>query len=929
MKKILFTTLFLVAGIITVMAQCNALSQGTPPTQSVCYNSSATINLAAATGGDSGNTYLWEQSTSGSSGWTNASGINNTQNYRTPNLTSNMYYRRKVTSGCDGTVNTGNAALISVYPQLQITSQSVQQTICYSTAPEEALSITATGGASLTYQWQQSSTGTSGWTNVSNGTGVTYRPATLIATTYYRCRVTSGNSCGTAISGNIAVNVLPDFSTGTIAGEGETICYNTPATTIISTQNASGGDGNITYKWLRNGMTIPDYSSPDFSTFTPTEAGTYTRLAKDGRCSTTLAPSSGSWTLTVRDGFNAGSITSGRDTICLNTQPDQILNSANASGGDNDITYRWKVNGNDITGTDNAGYTPPVQTVAGIYNYTREAKDNICTNGNYIQSGGIFTLTVLPGFTVGSIATTGETICHNTPATTITSIQNAEGGSGNIIYEWRKNGTIVSGSNSPNFTPTEAGLYTRWVKDSKCTADFAQSTGSWTLTIRDEFNAGSISTTGETICNGGQPVQISSAVEASGGNAPVAYRWKVNDEVISNSDLSAYTPPVRTEAGIYNYTREVKDATCNNWTASSGNWMLVVDPLPGTPQAPTGSNFVCQLTEKNNYEIQGNSDTDNYDWDLSPAYAGTVAGNGSKISVYWNPEFSGTANLKVKGINACSESSYSQPLPIRVKETPEVQFTQVSNPVCSNSKELIYSVGHLTNVTYNWQIEQGQIISDNTGNSVIVNWNKDIAGSTGKLFVNVTDNDGCEYNAEYNVSMSSGSAPDLNDIAFKTGKNGDPYILLYPNPSGEYMYQWYKNELPVKGATKQFFYPPDFGETLEKDAVYKVYVSEIHDSLCGNFTNTYEHSPAQTKNVKIFPNPSVGDFTIYFNDLIAGSDVKTAELKIYSVTGTLIFQSEINTENNYIHNSKLNPGVYIISIKTGNYVIITEKLIVK
>ncbi len=88
----------------------------------------------------------------------------------------------------------------------------------------------------------------------------------------------------------------PAFTAGAIASTGQALCSGSAYTTIGSTTAASGGDGRITYQWLRNGTAI---GSTNTATYVPTQAGTYTRQAKDGTCNTAWVTSTGSWIVTV------------------------------------------------------------------------------------------------------------------------------------------------------------------------------------------------------------------------------------------------------------------------------------------------------------------------------------------------------------------------------------------------------------------------------------------------------------------------------------------------------------------------------------------------------------------------------------------------------------------------------------------------------
>ncbi|MCL2246466.1 MAG: choice-of-anchor L domain-containing protein, partial [Lentimicrobiaceae bacterium] len=89
------------------------LLQPNPAGANIAYNTTHTFSLGAATTSAGTITYLWQQSTD-SLTWSAASGANNTQNYTTPALTSDMYYRRIAISNlCDVSINS-KAALVSV-----------------------------------------------------------------------------------------------------------------------------------------------------------------------------------------------------------------------------------------------------------------------------------------------------------------------------------------------------------------------------------------------------------------------------------------------------------------------------------------------------------------------------------------------------------------------------------------------------------------------------------------------------------------------------------------------------------------------------------------------------------------------------------------------------------------------------------------------
>ena len=170
-------------------------------------------------------------------------------------------------------------------------------------------------------------------------------------------------------------------------------------------------------------------------------------------------------------------------------------------------------------------FDPSISDGAG--DYTREAKDG-CSS--FTASTGTWTVTEYNAFSAGAINDIGEFICNGGDPSTITSSSAASGGDGSITYQWKKNGVVLSSSNSATFDPSisdGAGDYTREAKDGTC-ASFTASTGTWRVTEYSAFSAGAINTTGEDICNGGDPTTITSSSAASGEMAvlPISgRRW--------------------------------------------------------------------------------------------------------------------------------------------------------------------------------------------------------------------------------------------------------------------------------------------------------------------------------------------------------------------------------------------------------------------
>ena len=104
-----------------------------------------------------------------------------------------------------------DSVYINVYKPLTAGAVTDSQAVCVRTVAN-ALSCNISGGSGVyTYQWQSSTNGTTGWTNIAGATSATYTPPTLIQsrTTYYHVIVT--DRCGIVTSNSMAVNFKPCY----------------------------------------------------------------------------------------------------------------------------------------------------------------------------------------------------------------------------------------------------------------------------------------------------------------------------------------------------------------------------------------------------------------------------------------------------------------------------------------------------------------------------------------------------------------------------------------------------------------------------------------------------------------------------------------------------------------------------------------------
>jgi hypothetical protein len=305
----------------TAVIHIDQLSAGgeTGPAQTICFGTQAAdISLV----GHNGDVMGWEQATDAFFTFPQPVGTvtaTTLSAYDIGTLTQTMYFRATVQSG-SCTPEYSEPTEIIVRPAFIAGSiESAGETICYGGSAAGIYSIAEAGGGdqNIHYQWQSSTTSaTEGFADIGTATTTFYIPPDgLTETTWFRRMAKDGECVSefTAADGVWQLLVLPQFSAGAIATDGEFICYEGQPGTIGSALDASGGDEVISYQWQYSAVDPDDdlFEDSDFimipdatdASFTP--AGNMTidtwfrRLAQDAYCHPEWEVSEGVWMVSV------------------------------------------------------------------------------------------------------------------------------------------------------------------------------------------------------------------------------------------------------------------------------------------------------------------------------------------------------------------------------------------------------------------------------------------------------------------------------------------------------------------------------------------------------------------------------------------------------------------------------------------------------
>ncbi|MFC5980543.1 PA14 domain-containing protein, partial [Flavobacterium salmonis] len=430
---------------VTVNANLSAVAVTPNIAQNVCITGSGSALTASPTGGGTV-TYQWgKRSVSG--GAITAIGGQTSASY-TPTgagLTLGTWY-----IVCTGTPTCGspiisNEVTVTVNQALSAApiTPNTAQNICVS-APGTALTVTPTGGGTVTYQWGKRSVSGGAITAIGGQTASSYTPtgASLTAGTWLVV-CTSTPSCGSPIISNevtVTVNTAP-VTPGTIT-QPTNICAGTTGN-IYSIASVNGA---TSYNWSVTGAGWAVTAGGTTASATITigsGAGTVSVTATNA-CGTSSASTTGSVTPTTAPS-TPGTITQPTNKCAGSTGNTYSIAAVSAA-----TSYTWSVTGTGWSVTAGGNTTSATITIGSGVGTVSVTATNGCGTSSASTTGSI-TPTTAP--------TTPGTITQpvNKYTNTTGNIFAIAAVSGATSYTWSVTGTgwsITSGGNTTSATIT-------------------------------------------------------------------------------------------------------------------------------------------------------------------------------------------------------------------------------------------------------------------------------------------------------------------------------------------------------------------------------------------------------------------------------------------------------------------------------------------
>jgi hypothetical protein len=416
------------------------------------------------------------------------------------------------------------------------------------------------------------------WTAPSNYTGVV-KLLTSSSTTLH-CQSNSGSTYYSSLVWRQSAQG-PSCTGVTITSHPQNQSVNSGNTATFSV--SVNGTGPFSYFWYKNGTFVTNttntnstsnsYTTPSLTTG---DNGNY-YYCLINNCNNTYQRQSNSATLTVNSSCTGVSITTHPQS-----QSKTVGNTATFSvvaGGTSPYTYQWKKNGTNISGATSSSYVTPTLTLSDNGN-TYSCYLTNCSGNNTTTSNSA-TLSVTNSCTSVSITTHPQSQSKTVGNTATFSV--VAGGTSPYTYQWKKNGTNISGATSSSYvTPTltlsdNGNTYSCYLTN--CSGNNTTTSNSATLSVTNSCTSVSITTHPQSQSKIVGNTATFSVV--AGGTSPYTYQWKKNGTNISGATSSSYVTPTLTLSDNGNtYSCYLTNCGGGNNTTSSSGTLTVTNNTP-------------------------------------------------------------------------------------------------------------------------------------------------------------------------------------------------------------------------------------------------------------------------------------------------------------------------------------------------------------
>ncbi len=537
------------------------------------------------------------------------------------------------------------------------------------------LNTSATGDPSFTYSW--SSVPVAGGLSANN---IANPIATPTATTVYTVTIRDGNGIIDTENTTITVNPLP--AAPSISTSGSTVCDGAnPDVTLTSSAAPNGG----TYVWYKGGIATGDVGG-SLIINDPAESGLYSVTVIDG-ITFCVSPQSPSETVTINAlPLITPVVTPATTTICSGSTV-----TVNIAGSQAGINYELFDGGTSLsTAIAGTGGAINLITSALSANTTITVRATNPTTTCTVLLSGTSVVTVTPIPTTPTVTPAGPVVvCEGSANITLTS----DAGAGN---QWYKDGLPIGGATATTFNittaPANSGSYTVISTVSGCASAVSNAVA---VTINAlPLTTPVVTPATTTICSGSTVT-----VNIAGSQAGINY--ELFDGGTSLSTAIAGTGGainLITSALSANTTITVRatNPTTTCTVLLSGTSVVTVTPIPTTPTVtPAGPVVVCEGSA--NITLTSDAGAGNQWYKDGLPIGGATA---TTFNITTAPANSGSYTV-ISTVSGCA-SAVSNAVAVTINALPLTTpvVTPATTTICSGSTVTVNIAGSQAGINY-------------------------------------------------------------------------------------------------------------------------------------------------------------------------------------------------------------------------------------
>ncbi len=529
--------------------------------------------------------------------------------------------------------------------------------------------VGATGSDPLTYQWRFNTTNVSGATtsvlNVNNAQPTNAGNYTVVIS----------NAFG-VVTSSIAMLVVhvPPFITTQLTNKSVTLSNNVTFSII------AGGDTPLAYQWwfnASNSIANATNTSLTITNATTNSAGNYAVVVSNPYGAVTSAVAK----LTVN---LPPLITTNPPATIIALVGSNIVLTAAATGSPT-LIYRWKRSGTNVAGLNLIGLTNEALSITNAQTTNSGNYTIVVTNsfGAVTSSVAAVSIGTAPNITTqpsGSSVTAGSSMTVSVVAS----------GSATLTYQWRLNGTNVSGATSATYFNNNPQ---------------AANAGYYTCVVTNNY--GSVTSSAALVNVSGapyifiQPTNINATAGSSnlfvvgaGGTATLRYRWRIGSTNILNATNATLIIPSIQSSNVGNYTVIITNTSGSVTSAVAALTIGIAPVITNQPVGRTvtaGSNVLFSV-------LAGGTATLRYQWQFNTTNILNATNTSMTVT---NAQSTNAGNYTVIVTNAYGAVTSS--IAALVVNGLPVITNQPANVAVLAGDTALFTVGATNALTYQWR----------------------------------------------------------------------------------------------------------------------------------------------------------------------------------------------------------------------------------